>query len=85
MVGDERISKYDFGLRIARTFGLNPGLVKPTLLSERGDLTPRPLDLSLDNRKLSAAVGRDIGDVDSQLARLRSQESNKPQLDVVVD
>lgn len=85
IVGDERISKYDFGLRIARTFGLDAGLIKPTLLAERSDLTPRPLDLSLDNHKLRAAVGRDIGDVDSQLACLRTQESNKPQLDVIVD
>jgi dTDP-4-dehydrorhamnose reductase len=85
VVGDERISKYDFGLKIARTFGLNARLIKPTFLAERSDLTPRPSDLSLDNRKLRAAVGHDIGDVHTQLAFLLARESNKPQLDVVVD
>jgi len=83
MVGDERISKYDFGLRIARTFSLDAGLIKPTLLAERTDLTPRPLDLSLDNHKLRAAVGRDIGDLNSQLACLRTLERNSLQVDVM--
>lgn len=80
MVGDERLSKYEFGLRIAQTFGLDAGLIKPTLLAERRDLAPRPLDLSLDNRKLRAAIGHDIGDVDSQLAFLRAQERHRPLL-----
>lgn len=83
MVGDERISKYDFGIRIARTFGLDIGLIKPTLLAKRSDLTPRPLDLSLDNSKLCAAIAHGIGDVDSQLACLRKQENNKPQLNLL--
>lgn len=83
IVGDERISKYDFGLRIAHTFGLDDGLIKPALLSDRTDLTRRPLDMSLDNRKLRAVVGRDIGGVDFHLACLRQQESSKLQLDGV--
>lgn len=74
VVGDERLSKYDFGLRIAEVFGLDASLVKPTLLAERRDLAPRPLDLSLGNRKMCAVIGHDIGDIASQLARLREQE-----------
>lgn len=81
--GDERVSKYDFGLRIAQTFNLDAGLIKPTLLAERRDLTPRPLDLSLDNLKLRTAMGHDIGDVGSQLEYLRSQFIRKLDLGIV--
>jgi dTDP-4-dehydrorhamnose reductase len=83
MSGDERVSKYDFGLRIAQTFDLDAGLINPTLLAERPDLTPRPLDLSLDNLKLRNAVGYAIGDVGSQLERLRSQHIRKLDLGIV--
>lgn len=83
MVGDERLSKYEFGLRIARIFGLDSGLIRPTLLAERRDLVPRPLDLSLDNRKMRAAIGHGIGDVDGQLVRLSAMESRIPLLNVV--
>ncbi len=81
--GDERVSKYNFGLRIAQTFDLDAGLINPTLLAERRDLTPRPLDLSLDNLKLRNAVGYAIGNVGSQLERLRSQQSRKLNLEIV--
>ncbi len=82
VVGDERLSKYEFGLRIAYRFGLDASLVKPTLLAERRDLAPRPLDLSLDNSKLRAAVAHGIGDVDSQLARLLDRERFKLNLEM---
>lgn len=78
IVGDERLSKFQFGLSIASVFGLDATLIKPTLLAERTDLAMRPLDLSLDNHKLCSAIGRNIGDVKSQLARLFEQESLKP-------
>lgn len=78
IVGDERLSKFQFGLSIASVFGLDATLIKPTLLAERTDLAMRPLDLSLDNHKLCSAIGHNIGDVKSQLARLFKQESFKP-------
>lgn len=74
VVGDERLSKYDFGIRIAKTFGLNANLIKPTLLAERHNIAQRPLDLSLNNMKIRAVIGRSIGEVDSQLAELLVSE-----------
>ncbi len=82
IVGDERISKYEFGLSIARTFGLEAALIKPTFLVDRCDLAPRPLDLSLDNHKLRSVIGHEIGSVNNQLARLYEQRSHKPLLEV---
>lgn len=77
MVGDERISKYDFGLKIARTFDLDAGLIRPTLLADRKDLTRRPLDLSLSNRKMRDTLSSKLPDlsIESQLQLLARQNS----------
>jgi hypothetical protein len=37
VVGDERVSNYEFGIRLAGEFGLDRGLIKPGLLSGRPD------------------------------------------------
>ena len=74
VVADERISKYEFGRRIAREFELDEGLVVPVALADRPSLVRRPHDMSLSNRKASARLGRRIGGVDEQLARLHQQE-----------
>ena len=73
-VGDERLSKHAFGVNLARIFGLDEALIRPSLFSARSDLVKRPLDLSLSNVKLCNALGRKMGDVDSQFAKLLMQE-----------
>ena len=52
VVSDHRISKYDFGILIAKKLNLDVDLIKMAKLSERKDLTVRPFDLSLTNEKL---------------------------------
>ena len=52
VVSDHRISKYDFGILIAKKLNLDVDLIKMAKLSERKDLTVRPFDLSLSNEKL---------------------------------
>jgi dTDP-4-dehydrorhamnose reductase len=82
VVGDERLSKYEFGIRIAKTFGLNASLIKPTLLAERQDIAQRPLDLSLNNNKIRSVIGRSIGEVGSQLVELLVSEGRYSMLRV---
>lgn len=74
LAGDERVSKYEFGMSIAKIFNLDAGLIKPAQLANRSDLTLRPLDMSLDNQKLCTVLGRRIGSLDDQLAYLRNRE-----------
>lgn len=74
VVGDQRISKYEFGLRIAKEFGLDNGLIKSGLLADQPTLTPRPHDMSLSNQKTCKLLGRKLGNVDEHLARLHQQE-----------
>lgn len=74
VVGDERISKYEFGLRIAEQFSLDASLIKPGLLSDQVALIQRPHDMSLSNQKACKLLGRKLGSVTEHLARLYQQE-----------
>ena len=74
LVGDERISKYDFGQKMADKFGLDSSLIKPGSLSDQESLVSRPHDMSLSNRKASNLLGKNFGGVDTQLDRLLQQE-----------
>ena len=75
LVGDERISKFDFGQKLADTFGLDSSFIKSGLLRDHEELVERPQDMSLSNRKASALLGRNFGDIDEQLAGLLQQEN----------
>jgi dTDP-4-dehydrorhamnose reductase len=72
--GDERLSKYDFGLRVAQRFSFDASLIRPGLLAGRLALVRRPLDMSLSNAHACRLLGRRLGGVDEHLARLYQQE-----------
>lgn len=76
VVGDERISKYEFGLMIAKEFNLDSSLIRPGLLSDQASLVQRPYDMSLANQKICNLLGRKLGGVDEHIARLRQQKQN---------
>ena len=58
--GSTPISKYAFGVALAREFGLDESLVSPISALEAGLATRRPLNLSMRTDKLSAALGHEI-------------------------
>lgn len=74
LVGDERISKHEFGMKLADAFGLSAMLIRRGQVANANLRAPRPRDMSLDNAKARAALGRDLGMVDEFLAMLRTQE-----------
>ena len=76
MVGDERISKYEFGLKIAKEFKLDAVLIKSGLLADQLSLIQRPHDMSLSNQKISALLGRKLGGTLEHIAVLHQQEQN---------
>jgi len=71
IVGDERLSKYEFGIKLAEEFCLNTKLICSTQLIKREDLVRRPLDMSLDNNKVKNLLGIAIGEVGTHLKLLR--------------
>ena len=73
LVGAQFMSKYDFGLAIARTFGFDPALISPALVSEGGLKAARSPNLTLDTGKVTAALGHDLPDFEHGLAKFYAQ------------
>jgi dTDP-4-dehydrorhamnose reductase len=74
IAGVDRISKYDFGTKLAKLFNLNTTLIRPAIFSYEKNFTQRPLDMSLSITKACKTIGRSLGGVDGHLALLVSQE-----------
>ena len=65
----ECLSKYDFGCRVARTFGLDERLIRPVTHAAGGLLAARSPNLTMNTTKLAAALGRPLLNQDSGLRR----------------
>jgi dTDP-4-dehydrorhamnose reductase len=74
VVGDERLSKYEFALKLAAHFNLRADLIDRDQLVMAEFLAERPRDMSLDNSKTRLLLGRGLGNVDDFLESLRAQE-----------
>jgi dTDP-4-dehydrorhamnose reductase len=74
LVGDTRISKFDFGVRLAEEFGLDKSLISPVKLASRPNLVRRPLDMSLSNNYATSQLGSPPSFLESDIKRLRQQE-----------
>ena len=75
VVGDDRVSKYKFGQKLAKQFNLDLSLINPGLLAEQDTMTRRPYDMSLSNKNVSKLLGRKLGGVDDHLALLGKQHA----------
>lgn len=76
VVGDERVSKYDFGLKVATVFGLDSALIKSGSIADSPSLVKRPCDMSLSNNKTCALLGRKLGSVNEHIEGLLHQEQS---------
>lgn len=74
VVGDERISKYEFGLRIAEKFNLDSSLITSGSLADQASLVRRPRDMSLSNQKICNLIGKKLGGINEHITRLYQQE-----------
>ena len=70
----ERLSKYQFALRLARVFGLPEALIQRAKMATSISRVPRPLDMSLDSLKTRQCLGDDLIGVDDSLDALVAQE-----------
>ena len=69
VVGPEAISKYEFAVRVARLFGYDPQLVRPSRTADVPMKALRPLNTKLDTSKLQSLLGHALPDVSSGLRR----------------
>ena len=55
--GSSRISKFDFGKLLASAFKLPKQLIEPVMYNDMNYEVPRPLEMSLSNKKICEVVG----------------------------
>jgi len=67
---NDRISKYKFGLMLCGSFRLNKNYVLKDKIIERTDLTIRPVDTSLNNKKLTDFLNFNCGSVNENIKDL---------------
>ncbi len=77
VVGNDRVSKLEFGLELANVFGLNIDLIKEGSIKDNKDLVKRPKDLSLSNSKVNHFLKKEIINLSDQIAMLHDSERNK--------
>jgi dTDP-4-dehydrorhamnose reductase len=82
LVGEERISKYEFALKLVSHFDLPTELVRRSQVACTNFKAPRPNDMSLDNARVRQILGRNMGSVDDYLAELLSQEAQGRRLEL---
>lgn len=68
--GADSLSKYAFGVALAREFGLDETLISPKTAVEFNPETPRALNLSMNNKKLTQALGHDLPGINAGLKAL---------------
>lgn len=72
VVGDERISKYDFGILVSEVFGLSREFIFPASIKASELSQSRSTDLSLSNVKIKT-LGMQIPSIRQGLTALKSQ------------
>lgn len=77
VVGDERVSRFEFAQRLAKVFALPEGLIRRGRISQSNLTARRPSDMSLDNTKARAALGGSLGTLDEYFEGLRRQQLSK--------
>ncbi|MFZ5818696.1 MAG: SDR family oxidoreductase [Chloroflexota bacterium] len=73
VVASESLTKYEFGLRIARQFGFDENLIRPISVEQSGLTARRSHNLRLSVHKLSTALGIPIPGVSTGIARFYAQ------------
>jgi dTDP-4-dehydrorhamnose reductase len=69
VVSSECTSKYEFGMKIARKFGLDSGLISPKSVRDAGLEAARSPNLTLRNDKLIHDLGRPVPNLSTGLDR----------------
>ena len=77
VVGDERMSKYEFGELLAQRFQLARSLIRRGQVGSAKLLAPRQRDMSLSNSKARETLGRSLGTIEEYLSVLWYQEEQK--------
>jgi dTDP-4-dehydrorhamnose reductase len=73
LVGATRISRYDFAVELAKTFGLDENLIIRSKMSEMKWAARRPVDSSLDSSKASRILDSNPWQLEEALRTLKNE------------
>ena len=76
IVGNDRLSKFDFGMKISKSFNLNSKLINKISIHDMKKLVIRPLDMSLSNSKYKSELKDDFMSIDHNINMLKNTENN---------
>ena len=82
IVGDERVSKKQFGLILASYYKLPSDLIVSAKINEYGLNTIRPLDMSLDNSKIKNVIRKKLGSINRSLETIDEAQKNGRQIEL---
>jgi len=85
VVGSERLSKYEFGIKLSECFNLDSSLISKISINDKPNLVKRPKDMSLSNTKLCQTLNCSIPSIDEQLRTLKEQEDKSATNQVALD
>lgn len=71
IVGDERVSKYDFAMQLAAAFDLDNKLISAGSVRSQQNRVVRPQDMSLSNKKVSNALSINVGGIEEHLLLMK--------------
>ena len=71
IVGSERLTKYEFGIKMAATFSKRSNLIKKVSWASLAAKAPRPADMSLSDIKLRNFLGYDLGTSNENIQALK--------------
>ena len=69
--GSERLTKYDFALRMAEVFGYPTELITPVSIDTFAFNAVRPKDMSISSKKVQSWLQSDMPSIAESLERLR--------------
>ena len=75
--GPERISRYEFGMRVCEQFPFDARCINPDQMSDVPSHIPRPADCSLDSRKIVQALGLNLSTVSQGLEKMAAFNENR--------
>jgi dTDP-4-dehydrorhamnose reductase len=71
--GGEKVSRYEFALKVAKIFDLNSDLIKPIQSSELGWKANRPKDTSLNNNKIEKRLKIKLKTINECLKEIKGE------------
>jgi dTDP-4-dehydrorhamnose reductase len=81
VVGDERVSKYQFAMQLASAFDLDSNLISAGSIHSQPNRVVRPQDMSLSNKKVRKELGIHVGGIREHL--LLMNQSHYSELEAI--